>query len=133
MKEFYKVIYEALGDSLQLPTNDGVLAAIIAYAINQVAFRGAWNDVGFLYRTGLLSGREAGSFLHWLFRSVRYLLIWGAVYVVMAAVQFIEQHWKMIALVLMCLAAVAVIVCAVRYRLNMKRVVIRKDDQLSAE
>ena len=131
MGELYKVVYEALGESLQLPVNNEILAAIIAAVIDQVAFRNAWNDVGFLYRMGVISGRETGSFFHWLIRANRYFLMWGVTYVVIVTIQFVMQYWQMIVCGLLFLMTTAAIVCIARHRLRAKRIKIRSDGNIS--
>ena len=133
MKEIYKVFYEALGDSLPFPIDNMIWTTIITTAIDMVAFRNAWKDVGFLYRMGMISGREAGSFLHWVIRTGRYLLLWGVVYAVIIAIKFIMHYWQMIVCGLLILMALAVIVCVARYKLRAKRMKLRCDGHISEE
>lgn len=69
----YKFLFELATDPLGLPIEWHYEYLILA-VIGLLAYRLAYSKVGDLYNGGFISGRETGSFLHWLFRFVFSLL-----------------------------------------------------------
>lgn len=48
--------------------------------------------VGILYHSGFISGRSAGSFVHWMIRTVVFVAIWAVTY----GVIWIKQRNKLV-------------------------------------
>ena len=65
----YKFLFELVTDPLGLPI-EWYYEYLILAVIGLLAYRLAYSKVGDLYNGGFISGRETGSFLHWLFRFV---------------------------------------------------------------
>ena len=79
MKAFFKPIFVFFTDNLSLFDNvlyDFLLMGIIGL----VAFRVAFSSVGWFYALDIIDSREAGSFLHWVIRSIAFLVLFTFVY-----------------------------------------------------
>ncbi len=48
---------------------------LILLIVGEISFRSAWNFVGDLYHSGIISGSAIGSFLHWTSRLIIYMAI----------------------------------------------------------
>lgn len=78
MKEILKPIFEWLTGNYSL--FDNVLYNYIAMGIiGLIVFRVAWNIVGSLYKNDIISGRLAGSIIHWVVRFISFAVIFSNV------------------------------------------------------
>ena len=48
--------------------------------IGEIAYQVAYDKVGTLYHGGFISGKSAGSFFHWIIRTVVFLASWAVTY-----------------------------------------------------
>lgn len=103
MKEIFSFIFDKVTDPLTLPSPP-LLEWLILGVIGEFAYQFAYRKVGSLYRTGIISGRFAGSLLHWIIRFFIYVPVWAIVYWSIVFVQWIIAHW---------VAAIIIVVSAV--------------------
>ncbi|KJS86270.1 MAG: hypothetical protein JM58_07160 [Peptococcaceae bacterium BICA1-8] len=88
MKEILKPIFEWLTGNYNL--FDNVLYNYLAMAIvGLLAFVVAWIIVGSLYKNYLISGRRAGSIIHWVVRFIAFVVIFSLISVIIWLVKFI--------------------------------------------
>ena len=88
MKEILKPIFEWLNGNYNL--FDNVLYNYVAMAIvGLLAFMVAWNIVGSLYRDDFISGRSAGSIIHWIVRFISFVVIFSVISVIIWFVKLI--------------------------------------------
>ena len=80
--------------------------------VGAIAYYLAYNKVGDFYDDGLISGSGAGSFFHWVIRSVCFIIMWAIIYFVIAVGKFIMANWQLIVLISACVVG-TVILCAV--------------------
>lgn len=74
MKYILKPIFEMITGEYTL--FDNVLYNYIAMAIvGIIAFEIAWDFVHRLYDWGIISGSDAGSFTHWSFRTIVFIVV----------------------------------------------------------
>lgn len=95
MREIYRFCFEQFTDQLafSLPP---VAEWIVTLLLHELVFSVAYRRVGELYRAGVIHGRSAGSFLHWLFRGISFAIAWMIVNGTIVAYRFITEHWLMI-------------------------------------
>lgn len=82
MRIILKPLFEILTGEVAICDNL-LLNYVVMLGIGEIAFRLARSLVGDAYHSGMISGRCAGSILHWLFRLVIYV---GAAYLLRAAI-----------------------------------------------
>lgn len=91
MTEIYRLIFDCITDKLTLPLPQ-ILEAVVMFIIGEIAYHYAYKKVGFLYRTGVISGKGAGKFLHWTIRIVFYVGAWAVVSAAVAYYNFFAVH-----------------------------------------
>lgn len=57
--------------------------------IGLIAFRVAWNIVRSLYNNDIISGRSAGSIIHWVVRFISFVVIFSTVSVLIWLIKLI--------------------------------------------
>ncbi len=82
MKELYNLIIDNL-NLFQNPLYNYIAMAIIGL----IAFGVAWNSVGTLYKMDAISGRESGSFIHWIVR----IIVFVAIFCIISAIIWIVK------------------------------------------
>ena len=92
MSEIFRFCFEQLTDPLSLPLNPLAEYVILAI-IHTIAYELAFDKVGALYRSSMISGRQTGSFLHWLFRGICFVAMWAIVDMAICAYYFVVEHW----------------------------------------
>ncbi len=107
----FKFIFDFLTEPLGLPI-EWYWEYIILAVVGTIAYYLAYNKVGDFYDDGLISGSSAGSFFHWIIRSVYFIVMWAVVYLVIAVGKFIIANWQLIALISACVLGTA-IVCVI--------------------
>lgn len=73
-----KFLFEYLTDSYSLlenPINDYIIMAVVGL----IAYRIAYQIVGWFYHADLIDGSMAGRFLHWVIRFIVFVVIYYAV------------------------------------------------------
>lgn len=101
-------MFERLTDPLGLPINPLYEYAILG-VIGLIAYLIAYNKVGAMYHIGLINGRTAGSFFHWLIRGFLFLVMWLVVYAVIQGYFFVTANWQIILMIAGSLAGTALL------------------------
>lgn len=102
----FKLIFELLINPLGLPIEWYYEYGIMC-VIGFLAYKLAFNNVGGMYRSGLLSGRTSGSFFHWLIRLIYFFVLWVVTYGFIYIGKILYAHRK---LVLICTINVILVV-----------------------
>ena len=87
----FKFIFDLITEPLGLPI-EWYYEWIILLVIGEMAYRVAYNKVGVLYQSGSISGKSAGSFFHWIIRTVVFVAIWAVTYGVIWIGKFVMAH-----------------------------------------
>ena len=72
----FKFIFDLATEPLGLPIEwyyEWIILAVIGY----IAYLIAYEKVGSLYHEDLISGRAAGSFCHWIIRTLYFIVMWA--------------------------------------------------------
>ena len=117
----YKLFFELVTDPLGLPI-EWYYEYFILWAINEIAFKVAFDEVGELYR-GNISGKEAGSFFHWLIRTIVFVVIWAVTYGVIWVGKLIWKHKLYVTIGISCIVAVVLGVKLLIWLRNRNRLV----------
>lgn len=75
----FKFIFDLATEPLGLPI-EWYYEWIILLVIGEIAYHVAYDKVGALYHSGSISGRAAGSFVHWIIRTVVFVAVWAVTY-----------------------------------------------------
>lgn len=87
----FKFIFDLITEPLGLPI-EWYYEWIILLVIGEIAYRVAYDKVGVLYKSGSISGKSAGSFFHWIIRTVVFVAIWAITYGVIWIGKFVMAH-----------------------------------------
>ena len=88
MKIILKPIFEWLVGNYNLFENP-FYNNIAMVLVGVLAFRIAWKIVGKLYHNGSISGRGAGSIIHWIIRFIAFTVIFMSVSITIWIIKFI--------------------------------------------
>lgn len=105
----FKVIFDLATEPLGLPI-EWYYEWIILLVIGEIAYHVAYGKVGDLYHSGSISGRSAGSFVHWIIRTIVFVAIWAVTYGVIWIGKLVMTH-KIQAAIGIC-SIVAVVIAA---------------------
>lgn len=86
-----KFIFDLATDPLGLPI-EWYQEWLILGVIGCVAYFIAYDKVGFLYHSHMISGRMSGSFLHWIIRTVCFIGLWAVTYGVIWIGKFVMDN-----------------------------------------
>lgn len=78
--------------------------------IGEIAYHVAYDKVGDLYHSGSISGRSAGSFFHWIIRTVVFVAIWAITYGVIWIGKFVMAHKVQVTIGICSIVAVVIAV-----------------------
>ena len=81
---------------------------IILGVIGYIAYLIAYDKVGSLYRGDFISGRAAGSFFHWILRTIYFIIMWAIVYGVIWVSKFIATYKIQVAIGICSIVAVVI-------------------------
>lgn len=109
----WKWIFELLTDPLNLPIA-WYWDYLIMAGLGIVAYFMAYAAVGALYRNGEISGREAGSLLHWGIRLIIFVALWAISNGLIALVKWLCHYWVIVVSVLGGLTAVVIAIVAIQ-------------------
>lgn len=99
MREVLSFLFDIFTDPLGLPIAwywEWIILAIIALAAYAIAFQA----VGDLYDSGMISGSAAGSVLHWFIRLFVFVVIWAVTYFIIWLAKLIFAHWVVVVSIL---------------------------------
>ena len=106
MPEF---IFDLATEPLGLPI-DWYYEWIILGVIGYIAYLIAYDKVGSLYHGDFISGRAAGSFFHWIIRTIYFIVMWAITYGVIWTGKFVMAHKIQVAIGICSIVAVAIAV-----------------------
>lgn len=86
------VIFEILTSPLGLPIH-WAWEYLILLGIGSIAFAISYPIVGKLYDWGLISGRTAGSVLHWTIRLIVFAALWALVRTIVVKILWLASNW----------------------------------------
>ena len=78
--------------------------------IGEIAYHVAYDKVGALYHSGSISGRAAGSFIHWIIRTVVFVAVWAVTYGVIWIGKFVMAHKIQVAIGICSIVSVVIAV-----------------------
>ena len=87
----FKFIFDLAIEPLGLPIEwyyEWIILAVIGY----IAYLIAYEKVGSLYHGELILGRAAGSFYHWIIRTLYFIVMWAIAYGVIWIGKFVMAH-----------------------------------------
>ena len=87
----FKFIFDLATEPLGLPIEwyyEWFILAVIGY----IAYLIAYEKVGSLYHGDFISGRAAGSFFHWIIRTIYFIVMWAITYGVIWIGKFVISH-----------------------------------------
>lgn len=87
----FKFIFDLITEPLGLPI-EWYYEWIILLVIGKIAYQVAYDKVGILYHSGAISGRSAGSFVHWIIRTIIFVVMWAITYGVIWSGKFVMAH-----------------------------------------
>lgn len=105
----FKFIFDLATEPLGLPI-EWYYEWIILLVIGEIAYHVAYDKVGALYHSGSISGRAAGSFVHWIIRIVVFVAVWAVTYGVIWIGKFVMAHKIQVAIGICSIVAVVVAV-----------------------
>lgn len=126
----FKFIFDLATELLGLPI-EWYYEWIILLVIGEIAYHVAYDKVGALYHSGSISGRSAGSFVHWIIRTVVFVAFWAVTYGVIWTGKFIMAHKIQVAIGICSIVAVVVAVkffIWIRERNELVKVSVKVED-----
>jgi hypothetical protein len=105
----FKFIFDLATEPLGLPI-DWYCEWIILGVIGYIAYLIAYDKVGSLYHGDFISGRAAGSFFHWIIRTIYFIVMWAITYGVIWTGKFIMAHKIQVAIGMCSIVVVAIAV-----------------------
>jgi hypothetical protein len=87
----FKFVFDLATEPLGLPI-EWYYEWIILGVIEYIAYLIAYDKVGSLYRGDFISGRTAGSFFHWIIRTIYFIVMWAITYGVIWIGKFVVAH-----------------------------------------
>ncbi len=91
----FEFIFEFMTEPLGLPVEIYWEYLILA-ALGFIAYIYAYEIVGRIYRSGHISGYISGSFLHWVIRTLFFVVTWAISYGVIWLGKLVFAHWQAI-------------------------------------
>ncbi len=107
-----KTIFEFLTEPLGLPIEcywEYLILAIIGFA----AYIFAYKKVGQLYRSDMISGKTAGSIIHWVIRLIFFVVIWAITYFAVVAFRWIQDNYIVVITIALIIILTIIISCLV--------------------
>lgn len=105
----FKFIFDFATDPLGLPI-EWYYEWVILGGIGYIAYLIAYDKVGDLYHGDFISGRIAGSFFHWIIRTVYFIIMWAITYGVIWIGKFVISHKVEVGIGLAIVILVAIVV-----------------------
>ena len=105
----FKFIFDLATEPLGLPIDwyyEWILLGVIGY----IAYLIAYDKVGSLYHGDFISGRAAGSFFHWIIRTIYFIVMWAIAYGVIWIGKFVMAHKIQVAIGICSIVAVVIAV-----------------------
>lgn len=131
----FKFIFDLATEPLGLPI-EWYQEWIILGIIGVVAYFIAYDKVGDLYHSHMISGRMLGSLLHWIIRAFCFIVMWAITYGVIWIGKFIIENKVLVGTIA---GVVLLIIIAVKvllwnwHRKEMKKVEVRSEEASKGE
>ena len=87
----FRFIIDLATEPLGLPI-DWYYEWIILGVIGYIAYLIEYDKAGILYHGDFISGRVAGSFFHWIIRTIYFIVMWAITYGVIWIGKFVMAH-----------------------------------------
>lgn len=103
----FKFIFDLATEPLGLPIEwyyEWTILGVIGY----IAYLIAYDKVGSLYHGDFISGRVAGSFFHWIIRTIYFIVMWAITYGVIWIGKFVMAHKIQVAIGICSILAVVI-------------------------
>ena len=126
----FKFIFDLATEPLGLPI-EWYYEWIILLVIGEIAYHVAYDKVGDLYHSGSISGRSAGSFFHWVIRTVVFVAVWAVTYGVIWTGKFVMAHKIQVTIGICSIVAVVIAVKIfiwIKERNKMVKVSVKVED-----
>ncbi|MDE6036271.1 MAG: hypothetical protein K2G36_10225 [Ruminococcus sp.] len=104
----YKFLFELVTSPLSLPI-EWYYEYLILLVINEIAYHIAYAKVGNMYHSGLINGRKAGSFFHWLIRLILFFGMWFITHSAIQGYYFATENPEIILMIAGSITGVAII------------------------
>ena len=105
----FKFIFDLATEPLGLPI-DWYYEWTILGVIGYIAYLITYDKVGSLYHGDFISGRAAGSFFHWIIRTIYFIVMWAITYGVIWTGKFVMAHKIQVAIGICSIVAVVIAV-----------------------
>ena len=105
----FRFIFDLATEPLGLPI-DWYYEWIILGVIGYIAYLIAYDKVGSLYHGDFISGRAAGSFFHWIIRTIYFIVMWAITYGMIWTGKFVMAHKIQVAIGICSIVAVVIAV-----------------------
>ncbi len=103
----FRFIFDLATEPLGLPI-DWYYEWIILGVIGYIAYLIAYDKVESLYYGDFISGRAAGSFFHWIIRTIYFIVMWAITYGVIWTGKFVMAHKIQVAMGICSILAVVI-------------------------
>lgn len=108
MNIIFKFMFERLTDPLGLPIDSLYEYAILA-VIGAIAYCIAYSKVGDMYHGGMIDGRTAGSFFHWIIRAFLFVVMWLIAYAVIQVYFLVKSNLQLVLMIVSGIVGTAII------------------------
>ena len=105
----FKFIFDLATEPLGLPIDQYYEWTVLG-VIGYIAYLIAYDKVGSLYHGDFISRRAAGSFFHWIIRTIYFIVMWAITYGVIWTGKFVMAHKIQVAIGICSIVAVAIAV-----------------------
>ena len=104
----FKFIFDLATEPLGLPI-EWYFEWLILGVIGFIAYLFAYDKVGDMYHSNVISGRMSGSFFHWLIRAACFIGLWAVTYGVIWIGKFVMAHKIQVIIGICSIVAVAIV------------------------
>lgn len=94
MSAIFKSLYELGTSPLGLPINF-FYEYLILGVIEVISYGIAYRKVGDMYFRGIINGKTAGSFFHWIIRAFLFVIMWAITFGAIKGYYFITSNWQL--------------------------------------
>lgn len=112
----FKFIFDLATEPLGLPIEWYEEWAVLG-VIGLIAYYIAYDKVGILYHTNMISERMTGSFLHWIIRVFYFSVIWAITYGVIWLWEFVMENKVLVGIIVGVMLLIVIIVKVVLWKL----------------
>ncbi len=110
----FRFIFDFITEPLGLPLvwyEEWIILALIEAVIFQIAY----DKVGLLYHSRIISGRISGSFLYWTFGTLFFVIIWAIAYGAILVEKWITENKALCGMILGIVLLIGIIARLIKY------------------